>query len=47
MNPNILFNTVTAGGLSAMLATEGLKSICAAFGLIIKGKAALVTFIVV
>ena len=47
MNPNILYNTVTAGGLLAMFATEGVKSICAAFGRTIRGRASLVTFIVV
>ena len=47
MNPNIFYNAVTAGGLLAMFATEGVKSICAAFGRTIKGRASLVTFIVV
>ena len=29
MEPNILYNSVTAGGLLAMLATEAVKGICA------------------
>jgi hypothetical protein len=47
MNPNILYNTVTAAGFLPMLATEGVKSVCAAFGVTIKGKWSLLTFIVV
>ena len=47
MNPNVLYNAVTTTGLLAMFVTEGVKSICAAFGLIIKGKWALLTFLIV
>jgi hypothetical protein len=47
MNLNILYNTVVAGALLAMLAAEGVKSLCAVFGLTIKGKWALLTFLIV
>lgn len=47
MNPNILYNAVTAFGLLPMLATEGIKSVCGAFGMILKGKKALLTFVLV
>ena len=47
MNSNILYNAVTSTGLLAMFVTEGVKSICAAFGPTIKGKWALLTFLVV
>lgn len=36
MIPNILDDSVTAGGLVGMLATEGVKSICVGFGRTIK-----------
>lgn len=40
MNPNVLYTSVTPGGLLAMLATAGVKSICAALGRAIEGKGA-------
>jgi len=44
MNPNIPHNSLAAGGLSGMLATEGVNGICAALGRTIRGTAPTASF---